>query len=112
MTTTRPTRIQEYLRPAAWLCLVPLLVACGGEGSGGSGSSGGQDPDPFVQDAGVAFVRRDVVTDTTGALVEPDLREALTFNAGADLFYRELASPSAPERNVTGGYTGGRVYRP
>jgi hypothetical protein len=80
-------------------CLLPVIAACvGGEG---------QDPDPFVNDAGLAFVRRPVVLDDTGALVQPDIREALSFNEGADLFYRELASPSAPERNVSGVYTGG-----
>jgi hypothetical protein len=97
------------MQPTRWLvtaCLLPLLFACG---DGGSGSgSGGQDPDPFVNDVGLAFVRRPVMLDdTTGALVQPDLREALTFNEGADLFYRELASPSAKELNVTGGFTGG-----
>ena len=92
---------------ARWLvagCLLLLLAACGGGEGGGGG--GGQDPDPFVNDVGLAFVRRPVMLDDTGALVQPDLREALAFNEGADLFYRELASPSAPERNVTGGFTG------
>ena len=75
-----------------------MLTACGG---------GDQDPDPFVEDLGIAFVRRPVVTDNAGQLVQPDIRQALEFNPGADLFYRELASPSAPQRNVTGAFTGG-----
>ena len=81
-----------------------LLTGCGG-GSGGGGGS--QDPDPFVNDSGLAFVQRPLMMDDSGELIQPDIREVLTFNAGADLFYRELASPSAPERNVTGGFTGG-----
>jgi len=33
--------------------------------------------------------------DASGAPVQPDLREATGFTAGGDLYYRELASPSA-----------------
>lgn len=103
----RTRKIQQDRKTNRWLvtaCLLPLLAACGGSGSGG----GGGDPDPFVNDSGLAFVRRPVMLDeTTGALVQPDLREALAFNEGADLFYRELASPSAKEFNVTGAFTGG-----
>jgi len=78
-----------------------LITACGG-------GSGGQDPDPLVEDYGIAYVRQPVPLDNTGNLVQPDIRETIPFNAGADLFYRELASPSAPERNITGIFTGGR----
>ncbi|MGB5338026.1 MAG: hypothetical protein WBO06_02915 [Gammaproteobacteria bacterium] len=77
-----------------------LLTACGGSGEG-------QDPDPLVEDFGIAFVARPVPMDEEGIPVQPDIREVTTFNAGADLFYRELASPSAPERNVTVAFTGG-----
>lgn len=83
-----------------------MLTACGG-GDGGGIVGGGQDPDPFVEDLGIAFVRRPVMIDDAGELVQPDIREALAFNPGADLFYRELASPSARQRNVTGAFTGG-----
>ncbi len=76
-----------------------VLQACGGEG---------QDPDPLVEDFGIAFVRRPLAVDMDNVLTQPDIREVLTFNAGADLFYRDLASPSAPQRNVTGSFTSGR----
>ena len=79
--------------------LLVLLQACGG--------GDGQDPDPLVEDYGIAFVSRPLVVDTNNVLTQPDIREVLTFNAGADLFYRDLASPSAPQRNVTGSFTGG-----
>ena len=79
--------------------LLVLLQACGG--------GDGQDPDPLVEDYGIAFVRRPLVVDMNNVLEQPDIREVLTFNAGADLFYRDLASPSAPQRNVTGSFTGG-----
>ncbi len=76
-----------------------VLQACGG--------GEGQDPDPLVEDYGIAFVRRPLVVDMNNMLLQPDIREVLTFTAGADLFYRDLASPSAPQRNITGSFTGG-----
>ena len=84
------------------LCAI-VLTACGG-----GGGSGGTDADPFVEDAGIAFVRRPLAVDDEGELVQPDVREALVFNPGADLFYRELSSPSAPQRNLTASLTGGQ----
>ena len=90
-------------RKIAIICIVcaslVLLQACGG--------GDGQDPDPLVEDYGIAFVRSPLVVDMNNVLSQPDIREVLTFNAGADLFYRDLASPSAPQRNVTGSFTGG-----
>ncbi len=77
-----------------------LLSACGG--GGGQGTD-----DPLAGDAGVAYVSRPLAFDSTGGVIQPDIREALTFNPGADLIYRELASPSAAERNVTASFTGG-----
>ena len=75
-----------------------LLAACGGDG---------QDPDPLVEDFGIAFVARPVALDDEGEPVQSDIREVLTFNPGGDLYYRDQASPSAPERNLTASYTGG-----
>jgi len=76
-----------------------LLQACGG--------GEGQDPDPLVEDYGIAFVRHPLAIDESNQLLQPELHELITFNAGGDLFYRDLASPSAPQRNVTGRFTGG-----
>ena len=56
---------------------VIFVTACGG--------SGGQDPDPLIEDYGIAYVRHPVQRDDTGNLVQPDIREAIPFNAGADL---------------------------
>jgi len=80
--------------------LCSVLAGCGG-------SDEGQDPDPMVEDFGIAFVRRPLVVDDAGLLQQPDIRRLHTFNAGGDLFIRDVASPSAPERNVTGSFTGG-----
>ena len=76
-----------------------LLQACGG--------GEGQDPDPLVEDYGIAFVRHPLAIDANNQLLQPELRELITFNPGGDLFYRDLASPSAPQRNVSRRFTGG-----
>lgn len=73
--------------------MVSLLFACGG---GGGGS------DSVIVAFGIAYVKHPV-PDTD----QSDAREALAFNAGGDLYYRDLASPSAVERNVTATYTSG-----
>lgn len=91
------------IRKNAIVCVVcalsVVLQACGG--------GDGQDPDPLVEDFGIAFVRSPLVVDMSNMLMQPDIREAVSFNAGGDLFYRDLASPSATQRNVTGSFTGG-----
>jgi hypothetical protein len=74
------------------------LAACGSEG---------QDPDPLVEDIGIAYVKRPLTFDASGAVVQPDLREATGFTPGGDLYYRELASPSVAERNLTASFTHG-----
>lgn len=88
---------------ACTLCsLGVLLLACGD-----GGSDGGQDPDPLVEDIGIAYVRRPLSLDSSGEYIKHDQREVLTFTPGGDLFYRDLASPSANERNISGTFTGG-----
>jgi len=81
---------------SAALCMT--LAACG---------SDGQDPDPLVEDFGIAYVQRPLAFDTSGATVQPDLREATGFTPGGDLYYRELASPGAAESNITAPFTHG-----
>ena len=49
-----------------------------------------------VEDFGIAYVRRPLALDDDGQLLQPYIRQLQTFNAGGDLFYRDLASPSAP----------------
>ena len=90
-------KVSRHLRRACLLLVLPLLtVGCGG-GGGGSG-----DLDPIVEDFGIAYVRRPVTVPD-----QSDVREVLPFNVGGDLLFRDLASPSAAERNVTVGVTGG-----
>jgi len=97
------TRLNRRKIQAHILCgMGVLLAACGGGSSGG-----GQDPDPLIEDIGIAYVRRPLTLDSNDELIRNDQREVLTFTAGGDLFYRDLASPSANVRNVTDSFTGG-----
>ncbi len=85
-------------------CLL-MLSACGGEGDVSIGS--GQSVDPVIVDFPMAYVRRPVPRDDQNNFIQPDARELLDVEFGADLFLRDRASPSAPERNITGALTAG-----
>lgn len=65
-------------------------------------SKDSQSPDPVVQDFGIAYVKR-----TVEAVEQSNILDVVEFNPGGDLFYRDFASPSATERNITGRLTGG-----
>jgi len=97
-------RRAECLSRAAGVGFALLVAGCVSS-DGSSSSSGGQGPDPVVADFPVAYVKRAVpVAGTPGV----DARELLTFQPGGDLYVRDRASPSAPERNVTGAITEGK----
>ena len=104
MNMNTPNRIsirrRLSIRTASVAAACLMLVACGGGGSS-------QDPDPLVQDYGIAFVMRPLSIDNAGNVDEDSVVELEGFTPGGDLFYRDLASPSAPTRNITGAVTGG-----
>ena len=99
----RVRRLQPSL--GALLCCALFAAGCGG-GDGVSIGTG-QDPDPVVIDFPIAYVRAPLPVDDQGAPQEPDVRELVTFNVGADLFYRDRASPSALDVNITEAVTQG-----
>ena len=97
---------RKALRQATLPVAAAIIAACGGSGDGVSIGTG-QDPDPVVLDYPIAYVRAPIPVDDNGEFEQQDLREQITFDFGADLFYRDRASPSAEAVNVTGELTQG-----
>lgn len=88
-------------RGLAAAVVLGVLVGC---------SAGEQDQ--VVADFGIAYIKRPVPVEMdqdTDELrpVDPDVREAMAFNSGGDIYFRDRASPSASERNLTFCITGG-----
>jgi hypothetical protein len=107
---SRQTLKQTALRKAtfALLPLLSILVsACGGGQPDGISIGSGQDPDPVIVDFPIAYIRAPVPVDGNGMFEQRDLREQITFDFGADLLFRDRASPSAAAVNVTGELTQG-----
>ncbi len=99
----RNTRAGWPRDAAALLLAVSIAVLAG---------CGENEQDQVVADFGIAYIERPiptVVDDDTGeiTLVDPDVRESIEFNAGGDVYFRDRASPTAPERNLTFCITGG-----
>jgi len=96
-------------RATALLALTMLaIVGCtssdGGSGGGTVSPAGGQGPDPVVLDFPIAYVKRPV---PAADVPVTDARSLMGFEEGGDLWIRDRASPSAPERNITSGITTG-----
>ncbi|HYQ71472.1 MAG TPA: hypothetical protein VET88_06025 [Gammaproteobacteria bacterium] len=83
--------------------LLPALFTAVVSGCGGDG----QDPDPLVEDFGIAYVQRPLQYTAGGVVIQPDLRVASEFTPGGELYYRDLASPGAAEHNITTTITRG-----
>lgn len=82
-----------------------LTAACGGGSSSGNSSAlgAGQDPDPVVVDFPIAYVKRPILLDDDGNLLQAEVRNAVDFRPGAELFLRDRAAPSAAETSLTFG---------
>jgi hypothetical protein len=82
--------------------IAALATACsGGDGPASVGVGSGQDPDPVVIDFPIAYTKGPLF-DAQGQLQSAtDIRRLLRFNVGTDLYLRDRASPTAPERNIT-----------
>ena len=92
-------------RLAAMAAMSFFIGAC----SGGDGVSlgDGQDADPVIVDFPIAYIKAPIPVDDDGEFEEGDLREMISFDFGADLFFRDRASPSTEAINITGDLTQG-----
>ncbi|MEM9171291.1 MAG: hypothetical protein AAGA84_01165 [Pseudomonadota bacterium] len=97
-------------RIVATIALLALLSACNSGGNDGDqvGFGSGQDRDPVALESPIFYVKRPVpVVEEGEDPVEEDLRVILSFNPGADLFFRDRASPSTPDVDLTSELTQG-----
>ena len=83
-----------------------LFAACDGANQGVQIGTG-QNPDPVVIDFPIAYIKAPIPTDNNGIFQQSDLREQISFDFGADLYFKDRASPSATGINVTGAITQG-----
>jgi len=94
----------RIFRSATLIVAAAAIAACGGSGDGVS-IGDGQDADPVIVDFPIAYIRAPIPVDVNGDFVQDDLRVQITFDFGADLFFRDRASPSAEPVNITGDLT-------
>ena len=97
----------RYGRAAVVLLAAAVIAACSGEGDGSVGIGSGQDPDPVAPDFPIAYTKGPLFDEDMELQSNTDLRDILRFNVGTDLYVRDRASPTAPERNATTRFTTG-----
>ncbi|MGB5256922.1 MAG: hypothetical protein WBN44_06680 [Woeseiaceae bacterium] len=83
------------------LSMACMLIAACSKGEGVQLGTG-QDPDPVVIDFPIAYIKSPIPVDDNGEFQQQDVREQITFEFGADLYYRDRASVSAEAINITG----------
>jgi hypothetical protein len=83
------------------LSMACILIAACSKGEGVQLGTG-QDPDPVIIDFPIAYIKAPIPTDDDGQFEQQDLREQITFEFGADLYFRDRASVSAEAINITG----------
>ena len=78
-----------------------LAAGCSGDSDGSVGVGSGQDPDPVALDFPIAYTKGPLFDEDMALQAGTDLREVLRFHVGTDLYFRDRASPTAEDRNVT-----------
>jgi len=77
-----------------------IFAAC--ESGDGVQIGTGEDADPVIVDFPIAYVKSPVPVDDNGEFDEQDVREQITFDFGADLYFRDRAAVGALPVNITG----------
>lgn len=120
MKTTNQSLLRRTWRALLVCALGALASACassdgtvGANGSSNSGISlgtGGSTNDPVSPDFAIAYIKRTLPdpTDPNAITLVDDLRVQRVWNGPADVYLRDSASPSAPEKNITFAVTGGK----
>jgi Hydrazine synthase alpha subunit middle domain/WD40-like Beta Propeller Repeat len=93
-------QLRKIAQITLFLSLPAIITGCGG----GTGS----EQKPAVLDTPIAYIKRPIPVDDQGNPTSDDVRRVLDFIPGGDLYLRDRASPSAPERNITSRLTGGK----
>ncbi len=88
------------------MSIAAIAIAACSEGEGVQLGTG-QDPDPVVIDFPIAYIKAPIPTDDNGVFEQQDLRTQITFEFGADLFFRDRAAVGAEAVNITGDITQG-----
>ena len=99
-TKLRDVSLRPAVKLAALFSVAVAIAACDGANQGVQIGTG-QNPDPVVIDFPIAYVMQPIPLDDNGEFEQQDLREQITFQVGANLFFRDRASPSALEVNIT-----------
>jgi len=86
------------------LSIAAIAIAACSEGEGVQLGTG-QDPDPVVIDFPIAYIKAPIPTDDNGVFEQQDLRTQISFDFGADLFFRDRAAVGAESVNITGDIT-------
>lgn len=90
----------------ALLAAAVAIAACDGANQGVQ-IGNGQAPDPVIVDFPIAYIKAPLPVDDRGEFAQTDARELISFDFGADLYFKDRASPSSLAVNITGEITQG-----
>ena len=88
------------VQAVALLSVLSFIAGC--ESGEGVQLGNGQDPDPVVIDFPIAYIKAPLPLDDDGEFQQSDVRELISFDFGGDVYFRDRASPSALDVNITG----------